>query len=137
MNGLFVHLQAESTGPLGTLQDEQTRLKAEYDRMEVLSSPLLVSGLSGGTKQSLEWPASPLMAAHDDQRLQACVMLPYKGKNSSRPNRCALPAGTVILVVRPSMPDEGPRILCAVAWTGWHGEGARVQGWAHWVCRPS
>ena len=68
-----MHLQAESTGPLGTLQDEQTRLKAEYDRMEVLSSHLLVSGLSGGTKQSLEWPAFPLMAAHDDQRLLACM----------------------------------------------------------------
>ncbi len=28
-------LQAEATGMLGTLQDEQARLKAEYDRMEV------------------------------------------------------------------------------------------------------
>ena len=28
-------LQAGSTGMLGTLQDEQARLKAEYDRMEV------------------------------------------------------------------------------------------------------
>ena len=32
-------LQAEATGMLGTLQDEQARLKAEYDRMEVCTVP--------------------------------------------------------------------------------------------------
>ena len=34
---ILCQLQAMSTGSLGTLQDEQARLKAEYDRMEVQS----------------------------------------------------------------------------------------------------
>ena len=34
-------LQAEATGMLGTLQDEQARLKAEYDRMEVCRATCL------------------------------------------------------------------------------------------------
>ena len=57
-------LQTESTGPLGTLQDEQTRLKAEYDRMEVSGSPLFSQ--ASLVAQSMSWSGLPLLvAAHD------------------------------------------------------------------------
>ena len=73
---LGLHLQAESTGPLGTLQDEQTRLKAEYDRMEVLCPPLHIPGLSGCTTYSPSWPAFHLVAACIRSCFQACMLVP-------------------------------------------------------------